>query len=116
MYACRARAEREVNVGNGYGVRLDAAEGRGCDETVHGSVIWHIRQCGRGPVADLRAHTRVDYGLDDGGSGFGTGDRGRDGKTGQNGGPWRLLERWLRPAGARSIPGPPAKGLGSQGD
>src|SRR5882762_7130396 len=109
MYPRRARAEREIDVGNGNGVRLDAGEGRGFDETVHGSVIWHFRQRGRGPVWDVRAHTRVDYGLDDGGNGFGARIRERVGKTDQNGGPGRLPKRRLRPAGRCRISGSPAK-------
>src|SRR6476619_3327933 len=38
-----AGAEREIDVGDENGVRLEAGQRGGFDETVHGSVIWHLR-------------------------------------------------------------------------
>src|SRR5207245_9063752 len=97
MNARRARAEREIDVRDGNGVRREAGKLRGFDETVHGSVIWHFRSSGREAGADVRAHTRVDGRLDDG--------RSRPGPAGQSGRAGRLAERTPWPRGPRRVSG-----------
>src|SRR5439155_17780576 len=114
MNARRARAEREIDVLDGNGVRLEAGELRGFDEAVHGSVIWHFRGCGRGPTWAVRAHTRVEFGLDDGRHRIRTDFASRAGKTDQNGGSGRFAQCRPWPVGPRRIPGPLAKILGNQ--
>ena len=86
MYARRARAQREIDVRNGNGVRLEAGQRRGFDETVHGSVIWHFGHCGRGAGVDVRAHTRVGSRPGNGGNSIGPGSGPEGGKADQDGG------------------------------
>src|SRR6202049_5039851 len=69
VHARRGRAEREIDVRDGNGIRLDAGQWRGFDETVHGSVLWYFRWCGREADGDVRANACVGARDDGGGTG-----------------------------------------------
>ena len=122
MNARSAGAEREVDVGNGNGVRRNAGKLRGFDATVHGSVIWHFVRSGREAWTIVRALSRVDGRCDDRFAGIfaGLGANPVGGRSPareqarQDGRFGRFVERGARASGHRFVPGAIAKSLERQ--